>query len=218
MPLEATFYAQAMPWAEDLGHQTLHFDEWKTTDHEIRTFVGWTTEVASGEYERQWQRVSSLPVGPDGPDAVDLLFDELGGLMPHDHEWMLHAAAIKDGVTAFEVYLEQAANDILRRRGAKFDLKPGRTPQWPDLVDFYADDVGAAINTAQVAHVRELRHLLTHQRGELRTDDQRARFGAAGGVLSYRAELNPTVTTECLDVLATVVRSLEPSVWQLTWS
>jgi hypothetical protein len=33
-------------------------------------------------------------------------------MSPSDYTWMLHAAVVRDAVTAFEVYLEKAAKEV----------------------------------------------------------------------------------------------------------
>ena len=51
---------------------------------------------------------------------------------------MMLSSVVKDGVTAFEVYLEKAANEVRKVHGLA-DLKGrrGSYPDWGDLRAFY---------------------------------------------------------------------------------
>jgi hypothetical protein len=70
-----------------------------------------------------------------------------------------------------------------------------------------------------VQHVRGLRHMLTHLRGELRSLQQREQFGrnGDGGLSSYRAELSVDAVVSALADLAEIVRRVDPVAWRFTY-
>jgi hypothetical protein len=109
---------------------------------------------------------------------------------------MPQADVVRDGVSAFEVYLEKDGAEVLRRRGYSWKVQPGRTPVWRDIVTFSSSQPDIEVDTVPVQHVRNLRHTLTHLRGELRTPQQREQFGqnSESGFPSYRDAVS-TLTT-----------------------
>ena len=109
---------------------------------------------------------------------------------------MPQADVVRDGVSAFEVYLEKDGAEVLRRRGYSWKVQPGRTPVWRDIVTFSSSQLDIEVDTGPVQHVRNLRHTLTHLRGELRTPQQREQFGqnSESGFPSYRDAVS-TLTT-----------------------
>lgn len=93
----------------------------------------------------------------------------------------------------------------------------GQEPRWGELKSFFAK-LDISIETDEVKRVRDLRHLLTHQRGALRTEVSRAKF--AGAVSSYSFEslivdLSEDVVVQAMDALAAAVRRVDALVWQL---
>jgi hypothetical protein len=135
--------------------------------------------------------LANSPGDPDGPELPDLFIDAVQGLRPSDHEWMLLSSVVKDGVTAFEVYLEKAANEVRRVHGLA-DLEGRRGfLNWGDLRGFYQDHLQLNIDSAEVEPIRKLRHLLTHSRGKLRTEADRRAFGDQSEVFpSHQAKLS----------------------------
>lgn len=200
-----------VPWNEAAGRVTLSFDEWVWTEREIRTFLRWTTDVCTTEYDRLWDEAQLAPAAPD-EEAIDVVWGTVGGLLPHDHDWMLRSATVKDAVTAYEVYLEKASAEVLRHYGAAWP-NVGRAPQWWQLREFYSDYLDVEIEAAEVDHIRRLRHNLTHLRGELRTDEQRRQFRAPGDEASMQAALTDDGVVAMLDVLARTVRDVDPVAW-----
>ncbi len=207
---------QPMSWDPDAGRVTRAYDEWSLIDRDIRRFLLWTSEVVEREYEERWDALAAAPGDPEGPDLVDVFYSDVGRLLPDDHGWMLRAAAVKDGVTTFEVYLEKAANEVLADHGLAFRLQPGRTPFWSDLIDIYRL-IGVKIDTDEVAGVRELRHVLTHLRGELRTEELRQRLGGGETIPSSAAVLTVEDTISNLDVLSRAVMRVDTVAWKLSW-
>lgn len=166
---------------------------WDPIEADLRTFLALTTERMGNAYDAMWQELrsnisNSADHYPSGvPDSLD--FYERFGLLQDDYLWMLRAAVLRDAVTAFEVYLEKAVDAVLNRevelgngeRGRlRWNVKPHRSPTWESIVKVHGV-LGCDLNTPTVKYVRELRHLLTHQRGELRTDQQRLGFSQDAG-------------------------------------
>jgi hypothetical protein len=178
-----------------------------------RVFLRTGLRIAREAHERVWDEAAAEPGDPDGPELHEVVYERIGGLWPSEYEWMHEAGVLRDAVTNFEVYLEQVRAEVPSRLA-----KPsGKDPHWGDLRDFFAK-LGIAIETDEVTRVRELRHLLTHQRGALRTEARRAKF--AGAVSSYSLEapivdLSEDVVVQAMDALAAAVRRIDALVWQL---
>jgi len=207
-------------WNEETGIVSMAFDRWKLTDAEIRAFCRLTIDVVHAEYAKRWEELGQEPSDPDGPDMETIFHERIHGLWPHDFEWMLLAAVWKDAVTAFEVYLEQGAQEVLKRNGLKVAMKgDGRGPSWSELASFYRAALQVHIDTPSVRDIRDLRHILTHNRGEWRSDQQRKRFdeGIDGCFPTYRVELTRGKVEAACDCLAMLIRTVDPHVWTYSW-
>lgn len=206
-------------WNEPLGAVTRAFDEWRVTDSDIRNFLTLTTCWTDERYHDLWEEIGARPGTEDGPDQPDVFDKEVGGLWPDDYHWMLRAAVIRDAVTAFEVYLEKAASEVLRCHGYAWKVKLGHTPRWDDLVKFASECLGVAVDSDPVRHVRALRHTLTHMRGELRTQEQRDQFGMKddSGFPNKRAVLTTESVIDSLDDLGAVVRTVDAVAWRYSY-
>ena len=220
-----------MEWDERAGRVSLSFDNWKLDDKDIRAFFKLTTNWAARQYEDIWNESES---------AADILTDfndadfeqRVGGLWPDDYQWILRAATIREAVTAFEVYLEKSLGEVLAcRLRARVKMQPGRSPGWDALVRGHKL-IGVNVSTERVQHIRALRHLLTHQRGELRTEAMRARFAAdyllpenldTGEQIWDRArvgrkvQLTRTIVNAVLDDLGVTIREVDGRVWAVAW-
>jgi len=208
-----------MSWNEQAHSVTRAFDDWALADRDIRAFLKISDQFVQKEYERIWNELANSPGDPDGPELPDLFNDAVQGLWPSDHEWMLLSSVVKDGVTAFEVYLEKAGTEVLNRHQLAFKVKPGRTVEWRDLVNFYQEHLGLDVATDEVKRIRQLRHLLTHSRGELRTEKLRKEFGDQSDVFfSRKAELTREQVEKMLDELGRAVRQVDPTVYKFAWT
>lgn len=210
---------QRRGWNEGFGIVTRSFDEWRMTDSDIRAFLALTTRWMDERYQQVWNELGEQPGWEDGPELPDLFHRAVDGLWPPDYHWMLQAAVVRDAVSAFEVYLEKAGDEVLRRHGYTWKVKLGRTPVWPDMVTFFSGQLQVGVDTDRVQHVRNLRHTLTHLRGELRSPQQREQFGQNddSGFPSFRAELSVETVTGALDELAVVVRQVDQVAWRFSW-
>jgi hypothetical protein len=97
------------------------------------------------------------------------------------------------------------------------------SPGWSTLVKAHSI-LGNTVDTAEVCLARDLRHLLTHQNGELRTEETLLDKYRDGGVenaanpcdrpyVGGRVQLGAPRAFKTLDQLATVVCSADPVVW-----
>jgi hypothetical protein len=206
-------------WNEGFGTVTRSIDEWRMTDSDIRAFLALTTRWMDERYEQVWNELGKQPGSEDGPELPDLFNRAVDGLEPLDYHWMLQAAVVRDAVSAFEVYLEKTGAEVLQRHGYTWKVQLGRTPGWLDMVDFFSDQLDIELDTDRVKHIRTLRHTLTHLRGELRSPQQRERFGqnCESDFPSYRAELSVETVTTALDDLAEVVRHVDPVAWRFAY-
>ena len=192
-------------------HVTVSFDEWKLTERDIRSYVSSVLGALRPHWERLWQEAGESTSHPD-VDQVDVFYDRAGGIMPNDTEWMVLTGAFKDAVTAFEVYLEKAAREVSRRTGLPLKDRPA----WKELKAFYMS-FGHDIEPSTVADIRELRHILTHQRGELRTKDLRAKFGAGQTFLDRIADDDEQQLETAMDQLADAVRAADQVMYPIVW-
>src|SRR5688572_7722569 len=106
-------------WDEHGGHVTRAFDRWTLTDGDIRGCVGAGLTASRAHYSDLWRRAAAAATG----EETGAVFHRLsGGTWPSEFEWMLLAGAWKDAVTAYEVYLEDAAREAFERHG--LDMVP----------------------------------------------------------------------------------------------
>lgn len=203
---------------------TRAYDQWAATDIEIRAFLSVMARLIEQEFTRLWNEIESEPGDPDGPEVPDVFHQRVeGGVWPDDHHWMLLAATVKDAVTAYEVYLEQAFDEVLAHHGSDDVFKkrsPDKGPPWPKLEEVYKRYLELTIEPGAVGEIRGLRHVLTHQRGLWRTPEQEERFqrlaGPEGG-RSWRVPLTTEMVVDLCDVLAATVREFEPVLWRYSW-
>ncbi|HEX9767207.1 MAG TPA: hypothetical protein VGA36_10625 [Nitriliruptorales bacterium] len=206
-----------MPWSERNGTVTRAFDEWRLTDRDIRAYLKFGLRVTEQAYNDIWERAAQEPAWDDSPELVDVFHDGIDGVWPNDFNWMFLSGVLKDAVTAYEIYMEKAFEGVLRWHGLTMThLTDKRSLPWNKLCDHYRD--GLDIHLAEhdgIAEVRDLRHILTHKRGELRTDQDRARFGTDGdGWIGLEVDLDAGAVPRHLDTLAASVRIVDPPVWE----
>jgi hypothetical protein len=137
-------------------------------------------------------------------------------LHPYEYEWMHNSAVLRDAVTSFEVYLAKAREDVLHRHGHSRGPEE-RQPPWAKLCKLF-EMLGVDLQTAELTRVRDLRHFLTHWRGELRTDKQRKQFAAeSSGIPAVLVRLDEAAVLASMDVLAEHVRRTDEAVYAHTW-
>lgn len=72
----------------EMGSVTAAWEEWLHVDTDQRIWTEQTLAWAQQHYESEWEKIAHSPGDPYGPEPIDLLYDSLQGLMPHEHEWM----------------------------------------------------------------------------------------------------------------------------------
>ncbi|MGW6925198.1 hypothetical protein ACWGA9_28685 [Streptomyces sp. NPDC054950] len=230
-----------MTWNEDSGTVSRAFDDWKWNDRENRAFLRLSAQWSDNAYRQTWddaQESFAARFDPDrhyGDEHVDMFDDAVDGLWPTAYAWITEASVVKNAVTAFEVYLEKALQEAVGKTispdGQKHTVRlvtPQHleSPTWATLVTAHKI-LGTTVNTDEVKWARELRHLLTHQNGELRTEDALTQFrdldaerdkdeidrAYVGGKVS----LGVARVLKILDSLAEVTRAADAPVWALCW-
>lgn len=224
-----------MGWDEASGTVSRSFDKWKLVDKDIRAFLNLTTRWAASKYEETWNAAEQETDTGSllNQETADEFSRRVEHLWPHDYEWMLRAAVVRDAVTAFEVYLEKSLDEVLARR-ARVKIKRQRaheSPPWYTLVDGHRM-IGNEVANDRIKHIRALRHTLAHQRGELRTEEMRQKFAVdfvlatnvdSGEEIWDRAhvggkvQLTSEVVSAVLDNLGLAVRSADHRVWAIAW-
>lgn len=228
-----------MAWSESAGDVSLAFKDWRATDSDIRSYMELSQKWAKAAYATTLEdakREFSRTFDPDRDDPDEYIYDFLkrvGGLWEEDYLWMLRAGALRDAVTAFEVYAEKSASEVLKRwRATTADgdarhlaavvAKQHVSPSWSTLCRIH-EALGNDLRIENVEYVRKLRHLLAHQRGELRTEKLRNEFvketgPRRGGPFDSRdIPLGHARVLNMMDDLASAVRACDTSVWNHTW-
>lgn len=200
-------------WANIYAGETFALGMWEESLREVDAFVRLSDMWSTEGFDRRWNEIGRRPAHDDSLSTIDRLYDEMG-IMPHEYDWMLRSAAIKDLVTAFEVYLDSVGSEMLSRQGYKWDLrKESDSVRYGTVRDFYRDCLKVTIDTAEVRDIRELRHILTHQRGELRTAEQREKFGSNDDSTPFDlAQLDGERVTQARSDLDVVVRTTDKAV------
>jgi hypothetical protein len=203
-----------MGWDERQHRVSRAFSEWALIERDQRAFLRVGLRMARQKYDEYWDEAGREPGDPENEDQVGAFERKVDGLWPHDYEWMLAAAVLRDAVTSFEVYLEKASAEVLLRHSKAW----AKDPHWWELRDFF-QLLGVTIESTEIRAVRDLRHFLAHQRGELRTDTQRKKFAAE------HEDLLPPISVELdehrvlgkMDVLAKAVREIDTVAWEYAW-
>jgi len=203
-----------MAWSRANGRVSRAFNEWALIDRDQRAFLHLGLRIAREAYDRLWEEAGHEPGDSDEPELLETFESKVEGLWPNDYEWMFLAAVVRDAVTNFEVYLEKASAEVLAAHEAAFT----NPPRWGNLRWLF-DQLGGTIDSDRIREIRDLRHFLTHQRGELRTDEQRKKFAAEphDGFPPIVVELSEDFAIRVLDDLAATVCSIDAVVWEHAW-
>lgn len=198
------------------GRITRALDEWIITDREQRSFMSVSLTLANAHWNKVSDQIASMPTFNDCPDHADLLFDRLDGLMPHEYEWMLFSGVLKDAVTAYEVYLTHAMDEVLRNQRLQ-RTDQTTAPSRLELEAFYTV-LGLKPRAGSVAHVIGLRNMLSHTRGKLHTSKERARYGHGRGSFSAEvAHLDQRTVIRHMETLKRATHRLDPVLWTYAW-
>lgn len=198
-----------------MGTVTEAWDEWFFIDRDQRQYLEFTLSLAAERYDAEWARAQREPGYADGPDVFDVFYSRVGGLLPIDHEWMTLAAVLRDAMTAYEVYVSKAIDEVLSAHGLQ-RKNTERTPGWAEMART-CKILGLKPNPEPVKQIIELRDILTHRRGELRTQSDRDRFGEGSESFGRLAHLTRESVLGYLDQLGAMTRLLDPVLWAYSW-
>ncbi|BBX86959.1 hypothetical protein [Mycolicibacterium aubagnense] len=228
-----------MPWIHHDEQRSRAFNDWKAIDADIRSYIQLSEKWASVAYAQSLDDARNefeRRFDPDNDEPNEYFYDFLsrvGYLWEEDYFWMLRTGALRDAVTAFEVYAEKSAGEALGRWRGVDDVdgsvrrltpvvrKGQNSPSWGTLCRIH-EALGSNLETDNVTYIRELRHLLAHQRGELRTKELREQFMTETGP-TRGGPFDPTdvpLTSlrlqQMLDDLASAVRACDGAIWPQT--
>ncbi len=111
-----------------------------------------------------------------------------------------------------------AGRDECPPPGAAIEI-PEDLPFWNKFKEFF-EQLGVDIETDDVWRVRRLRGLLTHRRGELRTEALRTEFqqgDASDPFEPLSVEPSREAVLAEMDVLAEAVREVDRAAYRYTW-
>lgn len=212
-------------WSRERRHVSRAYDDWCLVEADIRAFLNLTVQWVTSAHEEAWaaaQAEADRVFDPDRHDIdlpVGFYEEKTSQLWSQNHLWMVNAAALKDAVTAFEVYLEKSALEVVGRYGFQFSTGRLESPPWSQLKAVH-EVLGTKIDPDPVRYVRSLRHLLTHQRGELRTPESREKFvheSEDDHRYGREVALDPQRVTQFMNDLAATVADCDRRVWGMAW-
>jgi|tagenome__1003787_1003787.scaffolds.fasta_scaffold20899514_2 hypothetical protein len=202
------------PRADGCGAVTRAYDEWQLTSRDQRAYVRLTLRWMEERFEAEWRTIMESPGHEDSPEPIDI-FEDRVGMSSGDWEWMTLAGVVRDAVTAYEVYVIKAYAEVLNTHGHPRSLD-GSFPQFRKVREA-CRVLGIDARPPAIHEVFELRNVLTHQRGQLRTAEERLRFSDNDGFWSYVAHLDEAKAFHCLDVLAAAIGEIDPVLWSYSW-
>lgn len=202
------------------------FGGWQAVERDLRAFLRVGLRFAGDAYERLWAE-AAIGAG-DGHDRIDAFEELIDGVWQHDFAWMHEQAILGEAVVNYEVYVERAHAELLRRaheRPSAASPPPGteeasaalvdalaEPPAWDELTRFFAR-LDVDVEPPPVLRVRQLRRLLAHRRGALRTEHLRQRFETRGEPLAAAAvALDEHDVIEAMDALARAVQAADAVV------
>lgn len=191
------------------GLASLGWRDWILVYSDIDRFVVVGLQMIRDAHERAWNEAASQSATEDFWDLGEAYDQLVDGLNSVEHEWMYLAAALKDAVTAFEVYLEALVDEILAVHGVGGGSDRKLSPWWRDLKRWYRIHVDVDLEADGVKQVREVRHILTHRRGELRTEAEREVWGGQNGFGDRTIDLEVDGVRKMMETLAHKVSTIE---------
>lgn len=197
------------------GRVTQPYDEWRLVDADLRAYLKLTLGRMTKVFEAEWDDVMHSPADEDFLDPESILIERLG-MSLWDWEWMTLAAVVRDAVSAYEVYVVRAYQEVLRTHRVDVTrLTP--TPRFGEAKTGSAL-LGLDVRPEALRGIFDLRNVLTHQRGQLRTKQERERFSEDQTFSDRIAHLTEEKVTAVLNSLRDVVHDLDPVFWAYTWT
>ena len=197
----------------DIQGWTSHaYRNWLLLHDDIERFAIVGLAMIEDAHERMWSRAES-EISSGIWDVGSRYEVHVALVNSIDQSWMHLSAALKDAVSAYELYLEEAIIEILHVQGVRPLLRPQRLLPWRALRDWYRTHLDAEVGAGGVDQVREARHILTHVRGELRTEAQRKQWeNRHSPELRRKIALTPESLHEMMETLAARASSVEDKV------
>jgi len=93
-------------------------------DRDQRSFLAFGLRTAREAYDCPREEAAHEP-DHDGPELVDVFDDRIDRLWPHDYECMYLAAVVRDAVRNFEVYQEEASEEVPLLTTPSSTARPG---------------------------------------------------------------------------------------------
>lgn len=110
---------------------------WQMEETRVRAFMTSTNRGMGAWFDERWEAADAeatriFDPEQDGDDLQAVLFDRDVGVWPSDYFWQLSNAVVKDAVALYEIFLEQMANAVLHRFGARLtNLQTENSWRWP---------------------------------------------------------------------------------------
>ena len=204
-------------WNPGAGLVTRAYDDWHLAEKGLRAFLRLGQEFSEEGYESRWERIAKSPGSENGPEIEDLFYDETSGLTSIEFDWLLMNLVVRDGVTLYEVYLETVLHEVVSYRVHGTTI--GETsPQWKQMTSVFKRTFETDIEPPAVKKVLALRHLLTHRRGELRTEALRKQYDTKEyDFPDISVRLKPDEIFGHLDALAGVVEEVDRIMFPYAW-
>ena len=211
-----------IPWLHDFGfhdgHVTRAFDEWRLEQGYLLAHMRVGLQLTSEGYDRLWSELGSQPSDGEGPELPDLFDAAVGNLTLWQFEQIHLAAVSRDAVTIFEMYLEAALAEVLVVQLGTYLALPEMSPHWRDLKVAWKGLAGIDLDRGGVRAVRGRRNWLEHQRGQFRTESQRARHDTHEfGWPDEALRLTQASVGRDMDTLAEAAASVDGDAYGLSW-
>lgn len=162
------------------------YSDWDRNELEIRGFLIASSRVMKGWFDahysaarREMDRIIRSAKDPDWYD-VGMIYDifvEMSGVDPHSYYWQLSSATVKDTCGLYEIYLERAADAVLKTVGFRLKkLDTENSWNWPECRAFYGAYFSIEVRPPPVDHIIWMRNKMAHLRDELRTKEGATEF------------------------------------------
>jgi hypothetical protein len=170
---------------------------WQRGEEQVRAFLTATNRGMSSWLDVEWEKAGDRAndvFDPDrhGDDLQATLFEQAVGVWPGEYFWQLSSAVLKDACSLYEVFLEQMADAVLQRVGARLaKMSTEDSWRWSDCKLFYQHYIGIDVTPPKIEAILWMRNKITHLRDELRTDAGKAEFAAKVALLDLDGPPTP---------------------------
>jgi hypothetical protein len=158
---------------------------WQREDQQLRAYFSATNRRMNDCFDEEWaaaEERANDTFDPEkhGDDLQAVLFEDAAGIWPADYIWQLSSAVVKDACTLYELFLEQMANAVLHRHGARLTkVASEESWRWEDCELFYRHYIDIEVLPRNIETIVWIRNKLAHLRDELRTEKGLKEFKAS---------------------------------------